>query len=110
MKRMRRGLALLLALLLAASALPAALAAEETVETQEVETQAEDAAEVQEAETEEPAGEVAYSTEGEAVVTVTVDPGKAGTSDGEGNPYVLFEEDGGYTIPLPSWTEFPIAV
>lgn len=110
MRRMRQGLALLLALLLAVSALPAALAAEETMETQEVETQAEDAAEVQEAETEEPAGEVAYSTEGEAVVTVTVDPGKAGTSDGEGNPYVLFEEDGGYTIPLPSWTEFPIAV
>ena len=47
MKRMRRGLALLLALLLAASALPAALAAEETVETQEVQT--EDTAGAQEA-------------------------------------------------------------
>ncbi len=131
MRRMRRGLALLLALLLVISALPVTALAAEDADLPPVEAAMEETLPAEEdtpveedvlKETETPAeedgpeapetsaAEVAYCAEGHYAAVVTADPGKAGTVDGEGNPYVLFEEDGGYTIPLPWWTAFPTAV
>ena len=97
MKRSKRGLAWLLALLLLVSALPAtALAAEEP--NGELLT-GESLEEV-----------IYYYGDPASAVVVTRDVFKADTLDGEGRPCVAFEEDGSYTIPLPSETEFPIVV
>lgn len=97
MKRSKQGLAWLLALLLLVSALPeTVLAAEETE---------------REALAGEPLEEVIYYYGDPAsAMVVTRDVFKADTLDEEDRPYVVFKEDGSYTIPLPSQTEFPTVV
>ncbi len=97
MKHGKRGLAWLLALLLLVSALPVTAAAEGETEEESLEG--------------EPLEEVIYYYGDPAsAVVVTRDASKADTLDEEGRSFVVFEEDGSYSIPLPSQTEFPAVV
>lgn len=104
MNRSKRGLAWLLAMLLLVSSLPTAVFAAEGTEKPP-------AGEMISPSPSEPLEEVAYYL-GDAIdsVVVTKDIFKADTLNEDGYPYVAFAEDGSYTIPLPSQTEFPTVV
>lgn len=118
MRNLKRGLVSLLALVMLISSLPVyALAAEETdlpeappaEETNPPETPAAEETAVRP----EAADEIVYHSEDLGMdVIITGDEDKIGTEDEDGmpHPYVLFDEDGSYTIPLKEGTSFPIAL